>query len=106
MKGKCFMLGVAVAAVSRSICFAGPYSSEKVIDSESGQETALIFDTSNPKNSFLLRFTKNTKDTKKANIPYWCKVEKNDPSPKDKAENMNARVSLGDAVAGATQSLR
>ena len=87
MNGKCFMLGVAVAAVSRSICFAGSYSSATVVDPKSGLKTALIFDDSNPKNSFLLRFTENTKDTKKANIPYWCKVEKNDPSLESKTKD-------------------
>ena len=80
MKGKCFMLGVAVATVGRSVCFAA-YVAEQIIHPRTGKQTVFWADASKGKDAYIVSYDEKSQKF------YFEKIEKNKPSDKDESDN-------------------
>ena len=80
MKGKCFILGVAMAAAGKSACFAD-YVAEQLIHPRTGQQTVFWGDASKGKDAYIVSYDEKSQKF------YLEKIEKNKPSGKDKAED-------------------
>ena len=80
MKGKCFMLGIAVATVGKSACFAD-YVAEQIIHPRTGQQTVFWGDASKGKDAYIVSYDEKSQKF------YLEKIEKNKPSDKSKADD-------------------
>ncbi len=80
MKGKCFMLGVVVATVGKSACFAD-YVAEQIVHPRTGQQTVFWGDASKGKDAYIVSYDEKSQKF------YLEKIEKNKPSDKSKADD-------------------
>ncbi len=80
MKGKCFMLGAAMAVVGKSACFAD-YVAEQIIHPRTGQQTVFWGDASKGKDAYIVSYDEKSQKF------YLEKIEKNKPSNKNKADD-------------------
>lgn len=79
MKGKCFMLGTAMAVIGQSACFAD-YVAERIIHPRTGQQTVFWGDASKGKDAYIVSYDEKSQKF------YLEKIEKNKPSSKSDSE--------------------